>query len=125
MLNMVTIVGRLVKDPQLEQIGDSEFAKIVVACPRPYKNSEGVYDTDFIDVILKGGVATNTVEYCRKGDIVGVKARIENGINSDEYPNARTQIVAEKITFLASKNANNNGNSNENCNNNDLERDEI
>ena len=125
MLNQVTIVGRLVKNPQLEQIGDSEFARITVACPRSYKNEEGVYETDFIDVILKGGIATNTVEYCRKGDLIGIKARIENGINSDEYPNAKMNIVAERITFLASNNARTNTNNNENCNNNDLERGEI
>lgn len=125
MLNMVTIVGRLVSNPQLEQMGDSEFAKITVACPRSYKNSEGVYETDFIDVVLKGGIATNTVEYCRKGDIIGIKARIENGVNSDEYPNARMNIVAEKVTFLSSKSAKINQDINENCNDNDLERGEI
>ena len=52
-------------------------SNITLAVPRSYKNKEGVYDTDFIDVTLWNAVGENTAEYCRKGDIVGVKARLQ------------------------------------------------
>lgn len=99
MLNQVVLVGRLTKDPKLE-----ENTIITLAVPRTYKNEEGMYDTDFIDCILKGQIATNTVNYCKKGDIIGVKGRIEtNNVEKFHTKVKETQIIAEKVTFLSSK----------------------
>ena len=55
---------------------------ITVAVPRSYKNIEGVYETDFIRCTLWNAVASSTSEYCHKGDIVGIKGRIQ--VNSYE-----------------------------------------
>ena len=59
------------------------------------KNEEGIYETDFIKCILWGIVAENTAEWCYKGDIVGVKDRIQSN-------NGKLEVVAEKVTFLSS-----------------------
>ena len=68
------------------------------------KNADGEYDTDFVDVVLWNGIAENTAEYCHKGDIIGVKGRIQTSTYETEDGEKRksTQIVAEKITFLSS-----------------------
>lgn len=72
MLNQVVFVGRLVRDPELkESEGGNKFTNITVAVPRSYKNVDGEYDTDFIDCRLWTGVAENTAEYCKKGDLIG------------------------------------------------------
>ena len=70
-----------------------------------YKNINGEYDTDFLDCTLWTNIAENTVEYCKTGDMVGVKGRIQSKIFEDEdgNKNKRTEIVAEKVTFLSSK----------------------
>ncbi len=48
MLNQVTLVGRLVKDPTLQKSENgNELAYITLAIPRSYKNVEGEYETDF------------------------------------------------------------------------------
>ncbi|MBR1386026.1 MAG: single-stranded DNA-binding protein [Bacilli bacterium] len=107
MLNQIVIVGRLTSNPEVvkSEDGGSERSQITLAVPRSYKNADGEYDTDFVDCILWGGVASNTAEYCKKGDIVGVKGRIQT--NNYETPEGEkkksTQIVAEKVTFLSSR----------------------
>lgn len=68
MLNQTVLVGRLVDQPQKEEKG----ASITIAVSRSYKNADGVYETDFITARLFGGVAENTCEYCKKGDLIGI-----------------------------------------------------
>ena len=75
---------------------------IVVAVPRSFKNSEGKYDTDFIKCILWNMVAEHTCEYCKKGDIVGIKGRIQTSTyEKDNEIKYDTEIIAERITFLS------------------------
>lgn len=106
MLNQVVLVGRLVRDIQVNNGNDAKkkIATITLAVPRSFKNHDGLYDTDFIDCTLWDSVAMNTANYCKKGDIVGIKGRIQSRIVKDEEINKTVvQIVAEKVTFLSSK----------------------
>lgn len=106
MLNQVVVVGRIVKDPTVEKTeSGKERSFITLAVPRSYKNENGEYETDFVDCVLWGGVASNTAEYCQKGDMVGVKGRVETNTyeTEDGEKKKSTQIVAEKVTFLSSK----------------------
>jgi single-strand DNA-binding protein len=107
MLNQLILVGRLVYDPELKTLADGRnVTTITLAVQRPYKNAEsGEYDTDFIKCTLWSGIAENTVNYCKKGSVVGVKARLaqryyeyEEG-KSFSYP----EVIAEKITFINTK----------------------
>ena len=95
MLNQVILVGRLTQDPQGIEL-NRKVGTITLAIPRCFKNSEGEYETDFIECELWNMVAETTTEYCKKGDIVGVKGRLESRDN-------KLVVVAEKITFLSSR----------------------
>lgn len=104
MLNQVVLVGRIVKTPELRVTETGKkTATVTLAVPRNYKNMNGEYDTDFLDCTLWTNVAENTTEYCQTGDMVGVKGRIQTRIihNEDGTKKKRTEIVAEKVTFLA------------------------
>ncbi|MCI8544774.1 MAG: single-stranded DNA-binding protein [Bacilli bacterium] len=106
MLNQTVLVGRLVKDPELRETDNGrKVTNITLAVPRSYKNLNGEYDTDFISCVLWKGVAESTVEYCKRGDLVGVKGRIQsrNIELEDETKKQVVEVVAEKITFLSSK----------------------
>ena len=95
MLNQIVIVGRLTGTPEVVKSEEGkERSQITLAVPRSYKNADGEYDTDFVDCILWGGVAENTAEYCKKGDIVGVKGRIQtnNYETEDGEKRKSTQI---------------------------------
>ena len=104
MLNQVVLVGRIVKTPEL-RVTDAgrKTATVTLAVPRNYKNANGEYDTDFLDCTLWTNVAENTTEYCQTGDMVGVKGRIQTRViqNEDGTKKKKTEIVAEKVTFLA------------------------
>lgn len=106
MLNQTVIVGRLVRDPELQETENGhKLASITLAVPRSYKNSNGEYDTDFISCVLWRGIAENTVEYCKKGDLLGVKGHIRTHIIEDdeEIRKKVMEVVADKVTFLSSK----------------------
>ena len=66
------------------------------------------YETDFIDCELWNAVANNTAEYCKKGDVIGVKGRLQTQLYNKEDGSTvkTTKVVAEKITFLSSKKEN-------------------
>ena len=50
-------------------------------------------------------LANSTAEYCKKGDIIGVKGRLQTQLyNKEDGSTVKiTKVVAEKITFLSSK----------------------
>ncbi len=105
MLNQAVLVGRIVQDPELKETEKGKVSNITLAVPRSFKNSKGEYDTDFISCVLWKGIAENTAEYCKKGDLVGIKGRIQtrNVEFDDETHKQFVEIVAEKVTFLSSK----------------------
>ena len=105
MLNQAVLVGRIVREPELKETEKGNVTNITLAVPRSFKNSNGEYDTDFISCVLWKGVAENTVEYCKKGDLVGIKGRIQTRDIEleDETHRKYVEVVAEKVTFLSSK----------------------
>ncbi len=105
MLNQLVVVGRLVRDPELRKTDTGRnVTNITIAVPRGYKNSNGEYDTDYIDCVLWSNVAESTTEYCRKGDLLGVKGRIQTRKIELEDEKVRhvTEIIGERVTFLSS-----------------------
>lgn len=106
MLNQVVLVGRLTKNPEVIQTDSGPKRSIInIAVSRSFKNSAGLYESDFFNCILWNGIAENTCEYCKKGDIVGVKGRLQSSEYDDENGKRHfvTEVIAEKVTFLSSK----------------------
>lgn len=105
MLNQAVLVGRIVQEPELKETEKGKVSNITLAVPRSFKNANGEYDTDFISCVLWKGVAESTVEYCKKGDLVGIKGRIQtrNVELEDQTHRQFVEVIAEKVTFLSSK----------------------
>lgn len=105
MYNLVYLIGRLTSDPELKTTENSkEHSTITLAVQRSFKNSDGLYDTDFIKCSLWEGIAQNAKEFCKKGDLVGVRGRLQ--IRSYEENNETkyiTEVIVEKLSFLSSK----------------------
>ena len=75
---------------------------ITLAVQRPFKNINGEYDTDFISCVLWRGVAESTAQYCKKGDLIGVRGRIQTkNIEYEDQTRHFMEVVAEKVTFLS------------------------
>lgn len=106
MLNQVVLVGRLTDDVDIiTRENGKRVSSLVLAVQRSFKNSDGIYETDFIRCTLWNAVATSTSEYCHKGDIVGIKGRIQVNTYDDKDGTKKysTEVIAEKVTFLSSK----------------------
>ena len=105
MLNQAVLVGRIAKELEVEELeNEKKVATMTIAVPRSSKNEEGECETDFIDIKVWNSIATNVKEYCRKGDIVGVKGRVQSRtVEKDGKTEYLMEIIAEKVTFLSSK----------------------
>lgn len=99
MSNLITLVGRLASEPTFEEKEGKKVSNITLAIPRDYRNTDGVYGTDFIPVRLYASLAANTCEYCNIGDLIGIKGRLQTIDN-------KLIVVAEKVSFLASRKEN-------------------
>lgn len=116
-MNRVILVGRLTKDPELRNTGQTSVASFSIAVNRPFKNREGNYDADFINVSIFGMQADNVAKYCAKGSQVGVDGRIQTRTYDAQDGTKRyvTEVVAERVEFLGTKK---DGNSESNYSNN-------
>ena len=105
MLNNVMLVGRLANDIEKKTLDNGKkVLKISLAVNRSYKNPDGIYETDFIDCILWDELANNLSEYCKKGDVIGIRGRLQvSSYEKDDVKRKVVEVVAEKITFVSSK----------------------
>lgn len=103
MINQVTLVGRLTKDPELRITQDgTSVTSITVAVNRHFRNQHGEIEADFVQCTLWKKIAENTAQYCRKGSLVGITGRIQTR-HYDNKEGKRiyvTDVLAETIKFL-------------------------
>ncbi|MBQ8901742.1 MAG: single-stranded DNA-binding protein [Bacilli bacterium] len=105
MVNNVILVGRITGNPEIIEIEEGKkVSSVLLAVNRNFKNADGLYDTDFVRCILWNSIAENTIEYCRAGDVVGVKGRLQTQHYEDENGKTHyvTDVVAEAVRFLSS-----------------------
>ena len=100
MLNQVVLVGRLSHDLELKEIEEiKKELNVTLAVRRNSKNGDGVYETDIINYKVYGDMASNVVDYCKKGDMIGLKGHLQVIDNN-------MLVIAERVTFLSSKSNN-------------------
>lgn len=105
-MNNVLLVGRLATEPKLEELQEDKKRMVIdIAVPRTFKNIEGLYETDFIRCVLWNGIAKNASQYCKIGDIIGIKGRIQVRSYEDSESNKKyiTEVIAQSLSFIASK----------------------
>lgn len=104
-MNQVILVGRLCQEPEISTVdNDKQRSVITLAVNRSFKNTEGIYETDFIRCTLWNNIALNTFSYCHTGDVLGIKGRLQVRTYEDDEKKKKyiTEVIAEKITFLSS-----------------------
>ncbi|MFC5775137.1 single-stranded DNA-binding protein [Ectobacillus antri] len=106
MINAVTLVGRLTKDPELRYTQNGvATANFTLAVNRTFSNQQGEREADFINCVVWRKPAENTANYCRKGQLVGVTGRIQtrNYEGQDGKKVYVTEVVADSVQFLEGK----------------------
>lgn len=77
-MNKIVLLGRLVKDPELRIVEDSDkvYTKFTIAVSRNYKSNTGERKADFIPVIMWDKKAEIACRYLSKGDMISVSGRL-------------------------------------------------
>lgn len=106
MLNHITLMGRLTKDPELRStMSDKNVANFTVAVDRDY-NSGSEKQTDFIECVAWKGTAEFVSKYFRKGSMIIVVGKLQSRKWQDRDGNNRInwEVVADSVYFGESKN---------------------
>ena len=106
MLNHLTIMGRLVADPELRNTQSGiPVASFRIAVERNYANQDNERETDFFDVTAWRGTAEVVCKYFSKGRMIAIDGRLETQAWTDREGNNRVSvgIVAESVYFADSK----------------------
>jgi single-strand DNA-binding protein len=115
MVNKVTLIGRLGKDPVLKHFSnDNAIAEFSVATDESYKNKEGqkVEQTEWHNVKVPTKKQAEIAEkYLKKGMLVYVEGKIRTRSYDDKDGNKRyvTEIICENFRMLESKKDNSGG----------------
>lgn len=105
MLNQCTFMGRLTRDPELRQVGETPCCNFSIACERDYLNADKERETDFIDVVCWRKTAEFTSTYFRKGQLALVSGRLQVRNYTDKEGNKRraVELNADRVYFCESK----------------------
>lgn len=99
-MNSVNLVGNVVADPELTTTqNNSNLSRVRIAVKKNYPSANGEYESDFISVMTFGKTAEYSARYIKKGDLVGIKGRIDVIKRKDsEY--TELSISVENIEIL-------------------------
>lgn len=106
MLNKVVLIGRLTRDPEIRYTGgNTPVASFTLAVNRNFKNKEGGYDADFINIVAWRRLAELISNSLRKGSLIAVTGRIQTGSYEAKDGTRRytTDVVADEVAFLERK----------------------
>lgn len=103
MINNVVLTGKVIELPQMRETASGiKYANILLEITRPFKNSNGVYDSDRISVTLWKGIAETANEACKIGDLLGIKGRIQSySVEKESQTYYNYEIVAEHVSFMS------------------------
>lgn len=107
MLNHITIMGRLTKDPELRRTGNgTAVASFTVAVDRDFSsNDSGEKETDFIDCVAWRQTGEFVSKYFSKGRMAVVSGRLQIRSWTDNDGNKRrnAEVIADNVYFGDSK----------------------
>ena len=106
MLNKVVLIGRLTRDPEIRYTAaNTPVASFTLAVNRNFKNKEGGYDADFINITAWRRLAELISNTLQKGSLIAVTGRIHTSSYEAKDGTRRytTDVVADEIAFLEKK----------------------
>lgn len=114
MLNCITIMGRLTRDPELRRTGSGiAVASFTVAVDRDFAQ-DGKKETDFIDCVAWRQTGEFVSKYFKKGSMIVVKGRLQIRNWNDKDGNKRktAEVVADNCYFGSTKSDSDSSNNN-------------
>lgn len=106
MLNCVTLMGRLVADPDMRVTSTNKSViNFRIAVDRAYSKGDNK-QTDFITIVAWENTADFVYKYFHKGDMIALRGEIQTRSYEDNSGNKRTafEVLAREVSFCGSKN---------------------
>ena len=107
MLNVIAIMGRLVRDPEMRQTTTGKnVASFRVAVDRGSKDANGQNQTDFFDVVAWNKTAEFVCKYFQKGSLIAIDGCLQSRNYQDKNGINRTaiEILVNNVHFAGAKN---------------------
>ena len=115
MLNQISIMGRMVRDPELRKTASGvSCVNFTLAVDRDFSGKDGSEkETDFIDCVAWRNTADFIARYFSKGRmaIVAGRLQVRKWQNKEGENRYSTEVVADNVYFGDSKRDENPGNS--------------
>ena len=106
-MNKIILIGRLTKDPELRYTqSGTAVASFTLAVDRRFSNQSGEQETDFINCVAWQKAAEFVSWYFHKGKQMALEGRLQvrSYDGNDGQKRWVTEVVAEQIEFVGSKN---------------------
>lgn len=96
-MNRVLLVGRLVRDPELQSTGTTQFTNFTMAVNRAVANK-----CDFFDCVAFNKRAEIITQYCHKGDIVGIDGKLQARTFEGKHGETvkKIEVVVDNVSFF-------------------------
>jgi single-strand DNA-binding protein len=107
-MNKCILIGNLTKDPELSTTTNGvAVCRFAIAVSRRYSNSDGERETDFLNIVVWRSLGENCHKFLKKGSKIGVVGNIQSRSYdaADGTKRYVTEIVAEEVEFLSTRNA--------------------
>ena len=109
-VNKVILVGNLGKDPEVRYLDSGvAVANFTLATTENYKNKQGerVSQTEWHNIVLWRGLAEVAEKWLKKGSSIYVEGKIRNRKWEDKDGNTRynTEVLADNMTMLGTRNS--------------------
>lgn len=103
-MNIVVLQGRLTRDVELRYSqgeNANAYGRTNIAVQRKFKNKEGNYDADFINLVVFGKTAEFMEKYFHKGSPIIVEGEIRTGnyTNKDGVKVYTTDVQVNEVRF--------------------------
>ena len=111
-MNKVYLIGNLTRDPELAETNNGiKVCRFAIAVNRNYSSNDGERQTDFFNITVWRTQAENCGRYLKKGSKVAVVGSLQNRSYEDKDGIKRnvTDIVANEVEFLSTKNSGDEG----------------
>lgn len=103
-MNTVVLIGVVKTMSGIKETSNgNKIMNVTLEVQRPFKNMEGFYDSDFIDIVLWKGIA----QTCQTLGSIGGHMSVKGRIQTRKFENPETgfvkthEVIADRIYFLS------------------------
>lgn len=105
-MNNVVLMGRLTRDPEIRYTASGKpVCQFTLAVQRNYKNKDGNYDADFINIVMWGSNGERLSNTVNKGQRVLINGQIQvrSYTNKEGAKRWVTEVIANKFDYIKNK----------------------